>query len=1001
MTRAAALLLLGAAILPIAPAAAGDGAIEWRTIETRHFRVNYPVGLEAVAHRAARLGEEAWVVIGDLYGYTPSVRLEMSVTDFGDSANGSATAVPYPRISLLAAPPSLDGNLADYDDWLRLLIFHEFVHIVQLDRMSGLPAWISAIIGRQLAPNQALPSFILEGGAVWAESATSGRGRIHSAIFRGTLRAQALAGQLYGADVMTHLPYEWPGANVWYMYGGHFFDWLARRHGPDGAGRLHDAIGDDLIPFGVNRAAVEAWGRPLADLIAHWQAELTSTAEAEAEALSAAGLTALHPVTTNGQRHGDLRFHPDGHLWSLDGGNQETGVYRRSPAALAGPSDPPAERMLDFESVGNYDLCRGGEAIVYDRADRFRGTYSRYDLWHYDRRTATERRLTRGGRIREPGCAPNGRWAAAIQIVAGRTRLVRVDFADGRISVLYDPGDLDQVAFPRVAPDGDSVVAVRVSQKAGRDLIAVPARPAASALDDARAERAVLGDLGLAPGAPDTAPARGDADVRTVGVTGDRALELQPAFSHDGRWLLYASDRSGVWDIYALRWPDGATHRATRTLTGALNPALSPDGRTLAMQLVTAGGRDIVTAPFAPDLPLPPPRDPPAAERPIPSADPLPLPDRPYSATDTLWPVGWSPAFSFSSAEESASALGLEVVGSDPLGHHAFVASLRTTPETDNIAVSAGYALRRYTATLDVSLSHQTRARNNGAFYGLEYTDFRERVTSGSVGLSLPLSAETRGASVGLRYSYSHSTPAENPQVEFDPLDYGPRFPTGPEQNGSLSLSVSYGDADIWHHDAVSVESGRSANITLRVRHPWLLSDYTTADVTWSYREYLPLWWRHVIALRLSGGFGRGDTGRRIVFGLGAPPERSWFLDALDGIAYGSTFLRGYPAGTARGDRYILGTAEYRMPLFDVSRGLATLPLFLRRLKVAAFTDWAQATSQPLGWTRDDFLSSVGAELVSEAIIGWKQPFSLRLGYAWGLDDGGEGQMYFFLGGWY
>lgn len=995
--------LLIAGLLSLASsAAAGDGAVEWRTFETRHFRINYPVGLEAVAFRAARLCEEAREVVGDLYGYVPDVRVEVSVSDFGDGANGSATALPYPRISLLAAPPALDGNLADYDDWLRILIFHEFVHIVQLDRITGLPGWINRVLGRQLAPNQALPSFLLEGGAVWAESATSGRGRIHSAVFRGTLRAQALAGTLYGVDVMTHYPIGWPGANVWYMYGGHFFDWLARRHGPEGAGRLHDAIGDDLIPFGINRAAVEAWGRPMADLVESWQAELVATAEAEAAALAAEGLTALHRVTTVGQRHGDLRFDGQGRLWSLDSGNQEGSLYRRDPADLSGPSDGPAQRVLDLEGAGNFDLCRDGEAVIFDRVDRFRGAYSRYDLWLYDRRRQTERRLTVGGRIREPGCAPNGQWAAGAQIIDGRTRLVRVDFADGRVTVLYDPGELNQVAFPQVSPDGRTVVAVRISQRAGRDLIAVPASPPDAAIERASATGAVLGDLGLGDRQTD-APAEEPppADARTVGITGDRALELEPSFSHDGRWLLYASDRSGVWDIYAHRWPDGPTHRATRVVTGAMDPALSPDGRTLAMQVITAGGRDIATAPFSPDLPVPPPRDRPAPERPAASAEPTPLPGRPYSPWVNLWPVGWSPAFSFSSAEESASALGLEVTGSDPLGHHAYGAAVRTTPETDNLALSIGWAWRRRTATVSANLSHQTRARANGAFYGVSYSDFRERVTSGSLGVSLPISDETRSVSVGFGYSYSYSTPAENPDPEFEPFGFAPRFPTGPEQNANLSASVSYGDADIFHYDAVSVESGRAARLSLRVRHPMLLSDYTTADVTFSYREYLPLWFRHVLALRVAGGFGRGETGRRVVFGLGQPPERSWFLDALDGIAYGSTFLRGYPSGTARGDRYVLGTLAYRLPLFDVDRGFATLPAFLRRVKAAVFTDWGQARSEPLGYMPDDFLRSVGAELITEAIIGWKQPFSLRTGYAWGLDGEGTGQMYFYLGGWF
>lgn len=1004
---AARLALAFALLLLAAPARAGDGALEWRTVETRHFRVHYPVGLEPVAFRAARLCEEAREVIGELFGYTPAVRIEVSVSDFGDSANGSATALPYPRISLLAAPPAMDGNLADYDDWLRLLIFHEYVHVVQLDRIAGLPAFLNALLGRKLAPNQALPSFILEGGAVWGESATSGRGRIHSAAFRGTLRAQALAGRLYPIDVMTHYPRGWPGANVWYMYGGHFFDWLARRYGTEAAGRLHDAIADDLIPYGINRAMVEAAGLPIADLVASWQAELYATAHAEAAALEAEGLSPLHPVTTTGQRHHTLRFDPQGGLWSLDAGNEESSLYRRDPASLAGPADGPAEQMLDLESVGTYDLCRGGASVVFDRVDRHAGAYSRYDLFVYDRERRRERRLTRGGRIREPACAPDGRWAAAIQIVAGRTRLVRVDFADGRVSPLYDPGDLNQVAFPRVSPDGRSVVAVRVSQRVGRDLIEVPATPPSSALDAARSEGAVLADLGLADpglaaGVPAAAaPTRGDGDVRTVGITGDRALELQPAFSADGRWLLYASDRSGVWDIYAQRWPDGPAHRATRVLTGATGPALSPDGRTLAVELITADGADIAITPFTPELAIPAPRDPPARERPAASAAPLPLPSRPYAATDTLWPVGWSPTFSFSTATEAASALGVEVSASDPLGHHAIVASLRTTPETDNLALSVGYGWRRRVATVAAGLSHETRARDNGAFIGNAYTAFRERVTRADVGVSVPLSGEARGASVGLSYAFAYSEPAENPERAYDPLDFAPRFPTGPDRNASLSLSVSYSDADVFHYDAVSVESGRASGLTLRVRHPALLSDYTTAEITWSHREYVPLWFRHVLALRLSGAFGRGETGRRVLYGLGAPLERSWFLDALDGIAYGSTFLRGYPSGTARGDRYVLGTAEYRLPLFDVDRGFSTLPLFMRRLKVAAFTDWAQATEGTLGWHPDDFLRSVGLELVSEALVGWKQPLSLRFGYAWGLDDGGEGQMYFYLGSWF
>ena len=186
-----------------------------------------------------------------LIDHAPEQRIQVVVTDFGDSANGSATALPQPQISLLAAPPALDGNLNDYDDWLRLLIYHEFTHILQLDQVRGLPTWINAFLGRVLAPNHNIPSFQLEGVAVWAESRTSGRGRIRSALFRGQLRAQALAGRAFDIDDVTHIPQGWPGANVWYMYGGHFMDWVVRTRGLEAVQRAYVAFSDEVVPFSV------------------------------------------------------------------------------------------------------------------------------------------------------------------------------------------------------------------------------------------------------------------------------------------------------------------------------------------------------------------------------------------------------------------------------------------------------------------------------------------------------------------------------------------------------------------------------------------------------------------------------------------------------------------------------------------------------------------------------------------------------------------------------
>ncbi|MCA9524727.1 MAG: PD40 domain-containing protein, partial [Myxococcales bacterium] len=820
-------------LLLVGRASAGDGDLTWRTVDTPHFALHYPEGLERVAFRAARLCEEAHAALTPLLDHVPDRRTHVALTDFGDFANGSATALPYPRITLLAAPPALDGNLNDYDDWLRLLVFHEYAHILQLDNVSGLPAVFNAMFGKKFAPNHNVPSFQLEGEAVWVESLTSGRGRIRSAVFRGTLRAQALAGRLPGIDALVHAPLDFPGPNVWYMHGGHFFDWVGRTRGLQSAGLAHDAMSDQLIPFALNRALRSATGETLTALHAAWVADLTARSQAELAGLEAEGLTPHAALTTSGQRHEQPRFLPDGTLLALHSASQEPyGIW-------AHPADgSPARLAVEVDGASGFDVCAHGRFLVYELPQPFREAYSFHDLYLLDLGTGERRRLTRGGRLREAACSTDGTFVVASQIVAGRTRLVRVDVADGRLTVLHDPGGLDQITHPAISPDGRLVVATRVSQRHGRDLVALH-------LDDGRLER----------------------------LTNDDALELMPRFSPDGRWIVYASDKTGIFDLYAQATDAlGASRRLTRVATSALDPAISPDGQRLVFRLITSEGTDLHETPFRPDdaavegEAAPP-------EVPRPDVGDAPLPSRPYAATETLWPVAWSPAFSVTNATDAASQLGVELDAADASGHHFLVAAVNTTPAEQGLAASLSYSLHLFRPTFTISASHATQTRANGALHGSLPQDWREATTSFGATASVGFGRAARGASASLRYGYSLLSPIENVDPAHDPLDRGPILPEA-DTRGSLSATMRFGDVDATPF-AISTEAGRTFGATVRFRHPQLGGDLETAEIFLDYAEYLDLWWRHALALRLVTAFGRGEADQRVFYALGAPQERN------------------------------------------------------------------------------------------------------------------------------
>ena len=299
----------------------------WLALETHHFRVRFPAHLELLGRRAAEVCEEAWREITPLYGYAPDARVEVTLLDLGDDPNGFATTIGWPRIALFAAPPHLDEVLHHYDDWLRLLIYHEFAHILQLHPVGEAWRALNALIGRQVAPNQALPSAVLEGGATWVESAVTRRGRLRSAIVHGQVRAQAFEGSLPTIDELLHTPERWPGASAWYLHGGLFFEWLVAREGVGWLAPWHERVGASLLPFAINEGIRERLGSTYEDLYGEWRQDYTREALRWREArepITPPALTAAPAL-----RRGHPALDPSGALWVWEGG-------RRGPQASIG-----------------------------------------------------------------------------------------------------------------------------------------------------------------------------------------------------------------------------------------------------------------------------------------------------------------------------------------------------------------------------------------------------------------------------------------------------------------------------------------------------------------------------------------------------------------------------------------------------------------------------------------------------------------------------------------
>ena len=85
-------------------------------------------------------------------------------------------------------------------------------------------------------------------------------------------------------------------------------------------------------------------------------------------------------------------------------------------------------------------------------------------------------------------------------------------------------------------------------------------------------------------------------------LTTDPGLDYNPAFSPDGRWVVFTSNRNGNPDLYVLDLQRSGTPRQL-TNSHAMEDAaaFSPDGRWLVYVGTESGNPDIFTMPFVPE----------------------------------------------------------------------------------------------------------------------------------------------------------------------------------------------------------------------------------------------------------------------------------------------------------------------------------------------------------------------------------------------------------------
>lgn len=985
-TAAALAAALLAALLAAAPTRAGaqpyDPRLEWRTLQTPHFRVHFYPAEEALARRTAGALEKAHDLLVPFLRWDPGLT-HVVLADDSDDANGNASPFPYNTIRLVATPPDAISELNDHTDWLLSLAAHEYVHILQLDTVEGIPAVLAGILGKVWLPNALVPAWLTEGMAVLHESAP-GHGRNSSALFDMYARAMVVEGGLWPLHLASNPPLDWPLGNAWYLLGGRFLSFLAERHGTPALSAFTHEQGAWVWPFAIGVVAERTLGGE--DFRTQW-GEFSRALEAryadQLAAIRRRPVTEPRWLTRRGARVLNPRWSPDGAFVAF----YDQGLDGPAGLRLVTPQGRDLGLAAQVDANGTFALRSPREAIVAV-TDFLEYYWFWSDLWRIDLETGERTRLTRGERATDPDVRPGGPFVAyAARVAPGEMALRRLWIDSGRIETLFHaPGA--QVYLPRISPDGRRI-AFEVQLGARRDLAVWE-------------------------------------DGRVVRVTDDDALDVAPAWLPDGR-LLFASDRGGVYNLYAFEpgtggWrsevvvpapasppPEPATllspvppvapgppepeassgkapggdravevvagrlRQVTNAEMGALQSDASPDGRRIAYVSYSSAGYDLALLEVDEAAWL---DASPAAPRPAgilydPSAD---APVLRYDPLPTLYPRFWLPVFGWDAA---GFTLGGLTAGRDAVALHSWALDLRWSFGTSTPVYDLAYV----GAWLRTPLALGS-ARRIAAAPGLDGVA-EEAWTPLRASILVPFREIHRDLLLSAGWSGTFFRALAAPGTGLA-LQDGFR--------SLVSASAAYDDTRRFVR-SISRVSGLQASATGGVSARALGSDYEYALGLVAANGYLrvPGTREVVLALHLAYGTSAGDFGGQLPFSLGGvpPPDvLNLALAALGLVGPGAMpdQLRGYPAGAFSGSHLVSGTLELRFPIAAPQWGYSTWPAFLRRISGVAFLDvgraWVPVEGVPW-WQRLRF--GAGGELDVEIVLGFYVPLDLRVGVGRGL----------------
>ena len=534
--------------------------LKWKTFETAHFKIHYHEGSEWTANQSADIAEAIYGPVTSFYDFEPDSKTDLVIKDSDDFSNGAAYYYDN-KIEIWATP--LDFLLRGNHSWLRDVITHEFTHIVSLQKAMKYPrnfpgAYFQVIdyedekrddviygypriISSYPLPAMIIPMWLAEGIAQYMfPNATNDLWDSHRDML---LRDRTLHGKILTLSQMGSFGKRGIGNESVYNQGLAFIRYLIEQFGMDICPNLTNIMASP-IQVSINTALRKATGIPGKQIYKEWKyhledhyKDLTAVIQKNAEVgkiLIEGSATNIYPEWVG-----------DSLIYYLSNKGKDyfsqTSLYVYNIFTKKSALVKPGVRS-------RISISPDGRYIYYSKKskpNKYGSIY--YDIYKLDLKKNKEDQITKFERAYNPSLSPDGTKLAFVTGRDGTSNLVIRDLSkekdNEKAITKFNNGE--ELFSSHWSPDGKQLSFDYMTNH-GRDI----------SIYDLNSESITLFE-------------GEDYDTRN------------PYFSSDGKWLYFASDETGIFNIYRKSLITKEKELLTNVLGGAFMPSVNEKGDLL------------------------------------------------------------------------------------------------------------------------------------------------------------------------------------------------------------------------------------------------------------------------------------------------------------------------------------------------------------------------------------------------------------------------------------